>query len=151
MQRRSFLASILAACAAPAIARSGVLMPIKPAIWVPPTITQVVEHEEPHMPTIKIYSGRQPQSINDPARGMLLAEIPMELSMGLGSFEARGKGIAQALGTAAWFELTRNGKAAMRGSVSVTGGGGDMKLSHGQVVPGQHIHAAINPGSIANR
>jgi hypothetical protein len=37
MQRRSFLAGILAAAVAPAIARSGVLMPVKPPIWTPPT------------------------------------------------------------------------------------------------------------------
>jgi hypothetical protein len=39
MQRRSFLGSILAACAAPAFVRAGVLMPIKEPIWVPPSIT----------------------------------------------------------------------------------------------------------------
>ncbi len=31
MERRSFLAGMLAACAAPAIVRSGILMPIRPA------------------------------------------------------------------------------------------------------------------------
>lgn len=35
MQRRSFIASILAAGTAPAFARSGVLMPIK-KVWTPP-------------------------------------------------------------------------------------------------------------------
>jgi hypothetical protein len=36
MQRRSFLAAMLAAAAAPAIVRSGVLMPVKAPIWTPP-------------------------------------------------------------------------------------------------------------------
>lgn len=35
MKRRGFLAGILAAAAAPAIVRAGVLMPIRPPIWVP--------------------------------------------------------------------------------------------------------------------
>lgn len=38
MNRRSFLAGMLAAAAAPAIARSGVLMPVKPPIWTPPAM-----------------------------------------------------------------------------------------------------------------
>jgi hypothetical protein len=36
MNRRGFLAGILAACAAPAIAKAGVLMPVR-KIWTPPT------------------------------------------------------------------------------------------------------------------
>lgn len=35
MNRRSFLAGILASCAAPAIASSGILMPVQ-RIWTPP-------------------------------------------------------------------------------------------------------------------
>lgn len=34
--RRGFLLGMLAAAAAPAIVRSGVLMPVKPVIWTPP-------------------------------------------------------------------------------------------------------------------
>lgn len=35
LNRRGFLAGIIAACAAPAIVRSGLIMPIKPALVVP--------------------------------------------------------------------------------------------------------------------
>jgi len=35
LDRRGFLAGIIAACAAPAIVRSGLIMPIKPALVVP--------------------------------------------------------------------------------------------------------------------
>jgi len=35
LSRRGFLGSIIAACAAPVIVRSGLLMPVKPALVVP--------------------------------------------------------------------------------------------------------------------
>lgn len=53
MQRRSFLGAILAACTAPAIVRSGVLMPIKQPIWVPPLI---IRNELGEFSGFKIYS-----------------------------------------------------------------------------------------------
>ena len=37
--RRSFLSSMLAAGMAPAIVKAGILMPTKPTIWVPDTIS----------------------------------------------------------------------------------------------------------------
>ena len=42
LSRRGFLAGIISACAAPAIVRSGLIMPIKPQLVVPPANELVV-------------------------------------------------------------------------------------------------------------
>jgi hypothetical protein len=42
LQRRAFLGGIVATFAAPAIVRAGVLMPVKPMLWTPPTATEIV-------------------------------------------------------------------------------------------------------------
>lgn len=45
LQRRSFLAGILAACTAPAIIRTpGILMPVRPLIVVPPLVASSMWH-----------------------------------------------------------------------------------------------------------
>lgn len=44
MNRRSFLTGIIAACAAPAIVRSGLLMPVKPQFE--PFVTHLVPYSE---------------------------------------------------------------------------------------------------------
>lgn len=44
--RRGLLAGILGAACAPAIVRSGILMPVRPTVWVPPSIEAVwASHE----------------------------------------------------------------------------------------------------------
>lgn len=143
MQRRSFLGSILAACAAPAFVRAGVLMPIKPPIWVPPTITEAVEQATGSV--LRIFTGMQPAFINSPATGTLLMEIPAAMEIGFsakgGGISAKAQGFAQAAGMAGWFELTMpDGKVAMRGSA---GPGMDMDMNS-CIIPGHQIIANID-------
>lgn len=47
MNRRSFLTGIIAACAAPAIVRSGLLMPVKPQFE--PFVTHLVPYADLHL------------------------------------------------------------------------------------------------------
>lgn len=94
MQRRSFLASILAAATAPAFVRGGVLMPIKQPIWVPPNIfsramagasirEQATKNLMNHLMEtgryhgVRIYTGERPANAGDANTGRLLLTLPI--------------------------------------------------------------------------
>lgn len=50
LSRRGFLTGIIAACAAPAILRSGLIMPIKPTLIIPETPALVLDFVEIELP-----------------------------------------------------------------------------------------------------
>lgn len=87
--------------------------------------------------TIKIYTGTQPATANDSASGTLLATF----TLGDPAFSAAATGVATLLGvplattgssagTAGWFRAADStGATAFDGSITVTGGGGQLELN----------------------
>lgn len=86
--------------------------------------------------TIKIYTGGQPATADTVASGTLLATV----AMGDPSFTTASGGTINAVdpapvsgvaaGTAGWFRMADStGATVMDGSVTATGGGGDLTLS----------------------
>lgn len=86
--------------------------------------------------TLKVYSGAQPATGDTAESGTLLATV----AMGDPSFAASASGTANAAdpapvtgvaaGTAGWYRLEDSaGANVIDGSVTVTGGGGDLTLS----------------------
>lgn len=88
--------------------------------------------------TMQIRTGAQPASANDPATGTLLATITFADP----AFGASALGVATldatpvlsttgvAAGTAGWFRILDNsGDTVLDGSVTATGGGGDLELN----------------------
>jgi len=87
---------------------------------------------------IRIYSGTQPASANDAAAGTLLATVTLNdpafdaASTGAASIDASPtlSGTIVATGTAAWWRgLDSDNNVVCDGSVTATGGGGDLTLS----------------------
>ena len=96
--------------------------------------------------SIKIYSGSQPATAQDAATGTLLATVALAKP----SFSAPSNGSASgadpaavtaaATGTAGWFRLADNtGDTVFDGSVTASGGGGDMTLSSTSIVSGGSV------------
>jgi hypothetical protein len=87
--------------------------------------------------TLEIRTGTQPASANDAATGTLLASVTLAdpafgaASSGAVSLAATplsATGVAD--GTAGWFRIEdSDGNAVVDGSVSATGGGGDLQLN----------------------
>lgn len=86
--------------------------------------------------TVEIRTGSQPASANDAASGTLLAT----LTLGDPAFGAAATGVATAnaiaattgaaAGDAGWFRAKdSDGNTVLDGSVTATGGGGDMQLN----------------------
>ncbi len=87
--------------------------------------------------TLKIYTGSQPASANDAASGTLLATV----TLGDPAFGAASTGVATlagtplsgtgvAAGTAGWARLADStGATVLDGSVTATGGGGQIELA----------------------
>lgn len=87
--------------------------------------------------TLKIYSGSQPATANDAASGTLLATV----TLGDPAFGAASAGVATlagtplsgtgvAAGTAGWARLADStGATVLDGSVTATGGGGQVELA----------------------
>ena len=96
--------------------------------------------------TIKIYSGSQPASANDAATGTLLATVALAdpafgaASSGAASGTDPAAATASATGTAGWFRVAdSNGATVFDGSVTATGGGGDMQLSSVSLTSGGSV------------
>lgn len=94
---------------------------------------------------IRIYTGAQPATPATAASGTLLVEIPFNDP----SFEASASGstsadvtpevsgVAVATGTAGWFRiLDSNSNAHIDGSVTATGGGGDVTVASTSITTG---------------
>lgn len=99
--------------------------------------------------TIKVYTGSQPASANDAATGTLLATFTCSDP----SFGAAASGVitlagtpktatAAATGTAGWFRLESNTAVTtvIDGSVTASGGGGDMTLDNTSITSGQTVN-----------
>lgn len=96
--------------------------------------------------TLKIYTGSQPASAQDAATGTLLATVTLADP----AFGASATGVATgtdpasvtavATGTAGWFRAAdSNGATVFDGSVTATGGGGDMQLSTVSITSGGSV------------
>ncbi len=86
--------------------------------------------------TIQIRSGAQPASANDAASGTLLATFTLAdpafgaAANGVATAAAVANTTGAAAGTAGWFRaLDSTGATVLDGSVTATGGGGDMTLN----------------------
>lgn len=130
MERRSFLASMLAAAAAPAFVRGGVLMPIKPVIWTPPTLAEMLGATG----VIRIMT----------EGGMLLASVPNNWR-GAGDKQASYDGIGTVIGTgtAARFEmLNSRGEVVMKGKSGGPGSGAGFILDNAALSMGCSLQVA---------
>lgn len=86
--------------------------------------------------TIKVYTGSQPADADDAATGTLLVTITCAdpafgaSSSGTATASAIADATPVANGTAGWFRVEdSNGANVFDGSVTATGGGGDMELN----------------------
>lgn len=85
---------------------------------------------------VRIYSGTQPADADDAASGTLLADIPLsdpafgDAAAGVASANAVAADPADVSGNAGWFRaLDSDNNKVLDGSVTATGGGGDMTLN----------------------
>lgn len=98
--------------------------------------------------TIQIRSGAQPATANDAASGTLLATLTCSdpafgaASDGVATANAiTGDSSADATGTAGWFRvLDSSGATVLDGSITASGGGGDMILSTTSIVAGGAVN-----------
>lgn len=86
--------------------------------------------------TIEIRSGTRPTTANDTATGTLLATVTLidpafgAASTGVATLADPAPVTGAAAGTATWFRgLDSTGATVMDGSVTATGGGGDLTLA----------------------
>jgi hypothetical protein len=93
--------------------------------------------------SIKIYTGAQPTSANDPASGTLLATVVLAdpafgaAATGTVTGTDPASATAVATGTAGWFRLSDNsGDTVFDGDVTATGGGGTLELSSVSITSG---------------
>ena len=97
--------------------------------------------------TLEIRSGTQPSSANDAATGTVLATVtlPADAFAAAASRSKAKAGTwedtsADAAGTAGWFRLKNSGDTQrIDGSVTATGGGGDMELDNVVLAAGQQF------------
>lgn len=97
---------------------------------------------------IRVYSGAQPASANDAPSGTLLAEWdaqdPAFGAAASGTATLQGTPIATTgtdTGTAGWFRLVNRDEATvLDGSVTATGGGGDMEVDNTSIASGQTVN-----------
>jgi hypothetical protein len=97
--------------------------------------------------TLEIRTGTQPASANDAATGTLLASMTVPADA-FSAAAARVKAkagtwqdlAADAAGDAGWFRLKNSGDTRrIDGSVTATGGGGDMELENISLAVGQDV------------
>src|SRR5215207_8084010 len=93
--------------------------------------------------TLKIYSGSQPATGDTAASGTLLATVTLiDPAFGASSAGTATGGDPAAVnpvatGTAGWFRVQDSaGNNVFDGSVTATGGGGDLQLSNTSLAPG---------------
>lgn len=98
-------------------------------------------------PDLLIYTGSVPATTATAASGSLLATIALPSDwMAAASSGSKAKagtwtGTASGTGTAGYFRIatTGGGTVRMQGTVTVTGGGGDMTLNNTSIASGQSI------------
>jgi hypothetical protein len=84
---------------------------------------------------IEIRSGARPASANDAATGTVLATVTLPnpafgaAANGVATLNDPGPVAGTAAGTATWFRALDGGATVTDGSVSATGGGGDLQLA----------------------
>lgn len=95
---------------------------------------------------LRIYSGSQPASANDAPSGTLLAEVTLQdpafTSGGTGTNTLSDPGAVTGsnAGTAGWFRvIDSDANTVLDGSVTGTGGGGDLILSNTSIAVGQSV------------
>lgn len=97
--------------------------------------------------TIQIRTGSQPASANDAATGTLLGTLTLSdpafgnAATGVATAsEITSDSSADATGTAGWFRaLDSTGATVLDGSITATGGGGDLTLDSVSIVAGGTI------------
>ncbi|MEU6754771.1 hypothetical protein ABZ914_51830, partial [Spirillospora sp. NPDC046719] len=105
--------------------------------------------------TIKVYSGSQPATANDAESGTLLVEFELAdpafgaASSGVASLAGTPlSAVGAAAGTAGWFRAEDStGANVLDGSVTATGGGGDLELSTTTVSIGLTVE--LTSGTVA--
>lgn len=96
--------------------------------------------------TIQVRSGTRPSLPSDAATGTLLATVTLadpafgSASSGAATLTDPASVNAAASGTASWFRaLDSNALAVFDGSVTATGGGGDLTLTTVTIISGQPV------------
>ena len=96
--------------------------------------------------TIKIYTGSKPATADDTATGTLLATVTLikpafgAPSSGVANLADPAAVTAVASGTAGWFRAADStGATVMDGTVTATGGGGDLTLSTTSITTGLQV------------
>lgn len=102
---------------------------------------------------VRIYTGSQPADADDAATGTLLVEIDLNdpafgaAASGVATADVSPQptGVATAAGTAGWFRaLDSDGvdqtDNVIDGSVTATGGGGDMEINNTSIAIGQDVN-----------
>jgi hypothetical protein len=99
--------------------------------------------------TLSIYTGTQPADADSSASGTLLVEIELE-APAYGAANSSGtcallgtplSGTAAGTGTAGWFRVATSDDATVfDGSVSESGGGGDLILDNTDIASGQTVN-----------
>lgn len=102
---------------------------------------------------LRIYTGAQPASANDAASGTLLADVTLvdpafgNAATGVATLADPGAVTGSAAGNAGWFRILDSDlNTVMDGSVTATGGGGDLTLSNISIASGQTVD--ITGGSV---
>jgi hypothetical protein len=99
-------------------------------------------------PILRIYSGSEPTNITDAPTGTLLAEmtLPSDWLAAASSGQKAKAGTwqdasANATGTAGYFRIRDSGDTTshMQGTVTATGGGGDLELNNTSINSGQQV------------
>lgn len=95
---------------------------------------------------VRIYTGAQPADADDAASGTLLVEIPLPdpafgaAAAGSAAANAIAAAAATQAGNAGWFRaLDSDNNKVLDGSVTATGGGGDMELNTVALVAGVDV------------
>lgn len=97
-------------------------------------------------PTLEIRSGAAPAAVTDPDSGTLLASMALPSDfMAAAAAGAKAKSgtwsdpTADATGTAGHFRIKAGATTHIQGSVTMTGGGGDMILDNTSLAVGQTV------------
>lgn len=95
---------------------------------------------------LHIYTGTQPASANDAASGTLLVEFTLAdpafgaASNGVATLTDPAPVAASNTGTAGWFRIVDSDNiTTLDGSVSATGGDGDLQLTNTSIAAGQTV------------
>lgn len=104
--------------------------------------------------TLKIYSGTQPADADDAEAGSLLVTITLgdpaygASAAGSAALSGTPSAAASGTGTAGWFRVEDStGANVFDGSVTGTGGGGDLELDNTSIASGQTVTITSLPFS----